>query len=513
MEIEKASPEQLLMVAEESQKDEKLQNEVLKLIAIRQEDRATELVADLIKETNYIDSIKQDKGSEIWFYENGVRMPNGEAHIKEICRRIFGEAYTPQRANKVIAKIEADSFIPAEDFFRKEQNNVGEIACENGILNTITKELNPFSPEKYFFNKINASYNPNAECPAIKKFLSEVLRNPEDVKVFFEIAGFTLYKRYFLQTAIMFVGEGENGKGITQSLLRTFLGVQNCSSVPLNQLTPESFSCSELFGKLVNLAGDISNTDLKDSGRFKELTSGTDLVATKRKFLRDLFFVNYAKLIFSCNELPRVYDFSHGFWRRWLILEFPYKFLKKMEFDICQDKTNIKLADPDIIKKITTPEEMSGFLNEALLGLERLLNNKQFSYTKSTAEVKDFWIRKSDSFTAFCFDCLEEDSDGYISKKELRKSFNNYCKKYKVKGASDKNIKVVLEDLFGVVESRRTILNDFDRVWEGVKFKQTIHDIHSFTPYSQIGNLHIGSNTMDMLDTSNNQTTFRGDLR
>jgi hypothetical protein len=117
MEIEKASPEQLLMVAEESQKDEKLQNEVLKLIAIRQEDRATELVADLIKETNYIDSIKQDKGSEIWFYENGVRMPNGEAHIKEICRRIFGEAYTPQRANKVIAKIEADSFYSSRGFF------------------------------------------------------------------------------------------------------------------------------------------------------------------------------------------------------------------------------------------------------------------------------------------------------------------------------------------------------------------------------------------------------------
>jgi hypothetical protein len=54
------------------------------------------------------------------------------------------------------------------------------------------------------------------------------------------------------------------------------------------------------------------------------------------------------------------------------------------------------------------------------------------------------------------------------------------------------------------------ILTEFGN---GVKFKETIHDIHSFTPYSQIGNSHIGSNTMDMLDTSNKQATFKGDLK
>ncbi len=447
-----------------------LRKDIITLILSRQEDKATELVVDFIKSNNFIDTIKQDKNLEIWFYENGIRKPNGEAHIKEICRKILGDAYTPQRSNKVIAKIEADTYIDADDFFSREQNNLEEIPVQNGILNIITGELSEFSPDKYFFNKLNAFYDPNKDCPKIKKFLSESLKNPEDVKVFFEMVGFLLYKRYFIQTAFMLVGEGENGKGLTISLLRNFLGIDNCSSVPLSQLTADSFSCSSLFGKLVNLAGDISNSDLKDTGRFKEITSGTDAIEVKRKFKENLKFLNYAKLVFACNELPRVYDFTHGFWRRWLILEFPHKFLKQNEYDLYPNKNEVKLADTELINKLLNPEEFSGLLNEGLKGLKRLKENKQFSTTKSTAEIKDFWIRKSDSFTAFCFDMLEEDPENYISKKILRKEFHNYCKIHKIKGTSDKNMKVVLEDLFGVIENRKMIEGEVERVWEGIRF-------------------------------------------
>lgn len=447
-------------------------SKILIYITLRKEDEATELIVNEIKKNNHFNAIKQDKSSELWYYEDGIRKPNGESHIKEICRQILGLAYTPQRVNKVIAKIEADNFIDADDFFKKEQENVKEILTLNGILNLDTLELKEFTPKKYFFNKINANYNPNATCPNIEKFLGEIVKSIEDIKVIYEFIGYTLLKAYPIQIAFMLIGDGENGKGVLGNLIRTFLNSKNCSSVPLNQLTPENFSCSELFGKLLNWAGDISNTDLKDSGRFKEFTSGTDEINAKRKFQKDLFFINYAKLSFSCNELPRVYDFTHGFWRRWIVLEFPYKFLKKREYDILEDKTNVKLADNELIKKLITEDELSGLLNKALKGLSRLLKNKQFSSTKSTAEIKDFWIRKSDSFTAFCFDNLESSEDNYISKRKIRKEFNKYCKIHKIKGASDKNIKVVLEDLFGVTESQKGVQYEQERVWEGIKFKE-----------------------------------------
>ena len=79
------------------------------------------------------------------------------------------------------------------------------------------------------------------------------------------------------------------------------------------------------------------------------------------------------------------------------------------------------------------------------------------------------WIRKSDSFTAFCIDLVEEDYDGKVTKKDLRKTYNFYCKRQKLPGCSDKAIKATLEDRYGAVEHQ-----DFgagDRFWEGIKLK------------------------------------------
>jgi len=269
----------------------------------------------------------------------------------------------------------------------------------------------------------------------------------------------------------MFVGSGRNGKSKTIELMKRFIGVENCASLPLRAMHDESFSLSELFGKMANLSADLSKTDLKETGIIKALI-GRDLIQAKRKFLRDLNFVNYAKMIFAANELPKIYDTTDGFWTKWVLIEFPYKFITQEQYDLLpeEEKPKHKLINPDIIEELTTTDELSGLLNMALEHLTNLLQNKDFSYSKSTAEVKDLWIRQSDSFTAFCYDCLEESPDSSISKKELRKVFHNYCKKHKVQGASDKAIKITLENMFGVSDTQNW-LKDGERLWEGIKFK------------------------------------------
>ena len=67
-----------------------------------------------------------------------------------------------------------------------------------------------------------------------------------------------------------------------------------------------------------------------------------------------MFFENYAKVIFACNELPKVYDLSDGFWSRWMLFEFPYKFVKESEYNQLQIKGNCSLMDEGIIDKIST---------------------------------------------------------------------------------------------------------------------------------------------------------------
>jgi len=458
-------------IDEEEQKIRNLRGKVFQYIMSRQEEHATEEIVSWIENKNHIYTTRDDIKSEIWMYDNGIYKPNGESYIKEVVRIILTHAYTPQRANKVIAKIEADTMIDADKFFN--QNYIDEVPIKNGILNIKTREIGEFNPEKIFFNKLPLIYNPKATCDIIRNFFSDVLKEKEDVDVAFELFGYSLLKDHIIEKAFMFVGDGRNGKSKLISLLKTFLGQENCCSVPLSQLRSDSTSVCELFGKMANIAGDLNNTSLKETGLFKEIT-GRDPVGAKRKYLRDLVFTNYSKQIFACNELPRVYDFKPGFWDRWVLFEFPYKFVNENEYESTEDKSFVKLRDINIIEKLTTEEQLSGLLNAALDGLDRVRKQKDISNSKGTEETKNFWIRNSDSFTAFCFDMIEDDYEGKISKKELRVSFMKYCKEHKIKGASDKAIKTVLEDLFGATPGYKDLGNGQEHVWEGIKFKENV---------------------------------------
>ena len=67
---------------------------------------------------------------------------------------------------------------------------------------------------------------------------------------------------------------------------------------------------------------------------------------------------------------------------------------------------------PNIIEKLTTPTELSGFLNWALEGLERLLKNKNFTGLKPLEQRKEIWLIGSSSLYKFVSVCVEED-DGW----------------------------------------------------------------------------------------------------
>jgi len=431
---------------------------------------ASEILRDYVLENLSIYTIKDDIKTELWVYKEGIYSPQGRSEIKELLRHLLGKWYSSWIFGKVIEKIEPDTYIEPENFFKI--NYLNEIPLLNGILNLQTLELKPFNPNKIFFTKIPIRFDLSMQCPKIEEFLKEVLGNEEDIKVFYEIAGFGLFKEHFIEKAIMMVGGGRNGKGKSIELLKRLVGAENCCSVSLNALRADSFSVSELFGRLFNLAGDIGNQDLKDTSMFKSLT-GRDLVNGKRKFQKDIIFQNHAKFVFACNELPMVYDLSKGFWDRWILLDYPYTFVTQEEFDSSKDRTNLKIRNPNIINEITTEEEMSGFLNQALIGLQRLMDNKNFSSTKGSEEVKSTWIQKSNSFIAFCYDKVEDDGEGKISKKELRKKYSEYCKKNKINPKSDYVIKRVLQDTFGVTEERFSVFGDvYEWFWMGIKWKE-----------------------------------------
>ncbi len=483
-----------------------IKEQVFRCLLKKERNEATELLVQSFLSSNHIYTTRDDEKSEVWIYKEGIYVPQAKTHIREYCREILTSTFTTQLCNDVISKIEADTFIDQEEFFKEEDLNL--IAIKEGILKIKEKTQIEFSPKYRFFNKIPISFDTTKECKEIKKFFESLFKDKKESLVIQEIFGFLLHRDYFLEKAFMFNGNGRNGKSKTLMLMKKFIGIDNCTEIPLDEFEKDNFALGELHKKSANLCGDISKTALNDTGKLKKLT-GRDLISAARKFKTRIKFENYAKMIFAANEIPVTYDLTEAFFNRWIILDFPYRFLTNKEIKELKEKEkiNTKLQDPYIIEKIATEEEMSGLLNWALEGLERIRKNKTFSFSPSTEETKLLWQRRSNSFNGFCLDLLKENYEGRITKAELRRVYCIYCKQKNVRQSSDKAIKNILAQTFGISEERWRCDGTQITYWNGIMFKsgKVGMDGKGFSTYREVVSFDIGLNSPTKLTTLTKQ--------
>lgn len=122
----------------------------------------------------------------------------------------------------------------------------------------------------------------------------------------------------------------------------------------------ERFAPANLYQKLANIDADVSGDILiKNTGKLKKLT-GNDEYPGEFKYKTPFKFRNFAKLIFSCNEIPETDDTTDAFFRRLIIINFTQQFLAEKD-------------DPHIIDKLCTEEEFTGLLHELLGRLPRII--------------------------------------------------------------------------------------------------------------------------------------------
>lgn len=405
------------------------------------------LAAYFLKEYRIITFSDTD---EIFIYNDGVYIGGGDKKISSEAQKLLGDLSNTNIINELLGHIKRSTYTKRESVVEPKNR----ICLKNEILNHETLDIEPHSPEFFFFNKLPVSYDKNADCPKIRKFLREVV--PEDsIPVLQEMAGYCLYKEYPIHKALMLVGTGYNGKSTYINLLKVFLGQENCSAEPLHQLETNRFAVASLFGKLANLFADLPARALQETSFFKMLT-GQDLIPAEQKFRNRFSFLNYAKQIYSCNQIPRSPDDTDAFFRRWVIINFPNQFKGKAD-------------DKQLIKKLTTDEELSGFLNFAIEGLRRLLEHEDFSNTKTVDEIREEYIRKSDSVHAFVMDCVMMNSESHTEKKQLYTEYADYCRYKNYPTAADNTFhkelakKVRVEDYRPLIDGHRV------QCWKGIK--------------------------------------------
>ncbi len=430
---------------------------------------ASDLLAEEIKKIYQVHVTRSDNKSEMWVYKNGIYVPEGRTYIESFCQAMMGFKYNSNFVRIVVDKIKASTYINNSDFFKNEDLNF--VPFENGILNLTTREIDDFNPKYKFFSKHPIVYDPIAPKPKeFLKFLGDILPNINDRLVIQELYGYLLYRDYKLRKAWMFTGRGGNGKSKLIEHMQEFLGIENCTQIALQDLERDKFLGGELFNKSANMAADISSKELDDTAFFKKIT-GHDTLMCDRKFKSPIKFNSYAKQIFACNEVPGSPDESDGFYERWIILDFPFLFTDRPD----PTDTMQKLRDVNISDKISTSREMMGVLGWALDGYDRLMKNQSFTYNESTDEVRQIMKRKSNSFTAFVSDELEQDINPNnlpIQATSIEREYLTYCRKHKVLKIEYRP-KTKFEKLtnIGGYKTKTSINGHSVYVWRGIKWK------------------------------------------
>jgi len=424
--------------------------------------------------------------------ETGIWRPNGSEVIDQLVRVKLKHLWKSNYKNETEAHIRAGSYIDSKLL----GGHKDYVVVENGLLNLKTRELTKFDPDLYELSRIPVKYDPNAKCPRIEKFLSEVLL-PQHIDTFYELAGYCLYKDYPFAKFFIFHGGGNNGKSKALGLLSAFLGDENVSKLSLQSLTTEGFRTSEIHGKLANICGDIPSKPLGDTGLLKQITGG-DAITLERKYHDPFATTCYAKLIFSANEIPDTrYDKTDAFYRRAILIPFPNKF-----------DPEDPLTDPYILDKITTPSERSGLLNKALTGLSKLLQRGVFTGEKSTEERRIEYMREANPIQYFAEIYLEQDvdPDHFITNHEMYNYYIAVCRSINKTPKSPNVFSRELRRFATYADTGMATVGDSRvKVWRGVRVNWGKMDADAATDDTDATDVSL---LLPLYNTTKNNTEF-----
>ncbi len=391
-------------------------------------------------------------------YSNGVYKEMNEMQAQHLVQE---KMLVRETKMSQIADAEKQWRLLMQRDIRELNANPYIINVRNGLYNVLENMLTPHTPEYLSTVQLNVSYDEKADCPRFKQFLYESMGGDMDqVHLIQEMLGYFLIPVNSAQKCFVIVGVGSAGKSVLLRLINdVLLGKENVSNVSWQALN-ERFKTAELFGKLANIFADLPTRTIDDNGIFKALV-GEDYLTVEKKNRDPFSFQSTARLLFSCNSIPKNYgDRSEGFYRRLIIIRFNHA--------VPPDK-----RDPDLLEKFRA--EADGIFLYALEGLRRLMNNHYvFSETKVNADELQQYREDSDSVLSFVKEyCIVTGNDtDSVGSTELFNTYKHYCEECGLKPYSQKSFIQQLMSSFDIERGVDTMGKR--RVLKGVKLGEIL---------------------------------------
>ena len=351
------------------------------------------------------------------------------------------------------------------------------IQFKGEIIDIKTGDIFEATPEYFTVNPIPWELDKDCfeDTPNMDKIFGEWV-GEENIKTLYEILAYSMIPSYPIHRIFCFIGAGLNGKSCFLNLLRKFIGIDNICSTELDALLNSRFEKTRLHKKLACIMGETNFNEIKQTSMLKKLT-GQDLIGFEYKNKNLFDEINYAKILIATNNLPETNDKTIGFYRRWMIIDFPNQF---------SEKTDILATIPD--------EEYKSLALKCCSILNDLLKKREFTNEGSIEERTKRYEDKSNPMAKFIKEfCDTKNPNGYIFTFEFEKKFNEWCRENRYRTFSDNSIAKKLNEL-GMEKGRKQTdfliagETKFLRCWFGIEWKENktkvITNLSNLTSYS-----------------------------
>ena len=261
----------------------------------------------------------------------------------------------------------------------------------------------------------------------------------------------------------LFVGGGGNGKSVLMNIIEELFPPGTVTTASPAHWDKE-YTIATLRDSRLNICSELPEYKALDtSDTFKAITSG-DRVMARIIFREPFSFRPRASHLFAANALPSVGsgDFTHGFFRRFLIFTFNRNFTAKDE----------KRRDQgEILDEIRG--EHGKIILWALAGAIRLLARKEYTLPQSHASSLADWHQDSDPVKDFMLSCCRE-NDTPTSLRVVYCEYVEWCELVGRRKMTNRTLSKRLRAL-GVKCVRK---RDGTNVYLSVKQKATWLDAH-----------------------------------
>ena len=358
--------------------------------------------ATYLKNNNHIVKIN----GQLHIYKDGIYVP-GHAEIES---QMIKHIPHLKRANRSEVLAYLEIMVDGE----AKTTNPNVIAFTNGLYNIKDGSFRDFTPDVVITNKIPWPYNPAAYSELLDHTLDRLACNDPEVRALLEeMVGYCLYRRNELGKAFILIGDKSNGKSTFLHVVKNMLGDSNIASLDLKELG-DRFKTAELFGKLANIGDDIGDEFIANASVFKKLVTG-DRVNVERKGQDPFEFNNYAKFLFSANNIPRMKDKTGAVQRRLVIVPFDAKFTPN---------------DPDfrpfIKDELCEQDSMEYLIVLGLKALKSVLGKAQFTTSKRVQGQLDEYEQNNNPIIGFI---QEVGLDGIVNEatNTVYRRYKEYC--------------------------------------------------------------------------------------